>query len=60
VRDGETGLVAPQRAPRELAATILRVIDDPSGAALLAAAARELIAEEFDVSRQSALLEEVA
>lgn len=59
VRDGETGLVAPQHAPRELAAAIVRVIEDPEFAAKLAASARELIAEEFDVRRQSALLEEL-
>ena len=60
VRDGETGLVVPQRAPRELAAGILRVIDDPAGSARLVASARALIEDEFDVSRQSMLLEEVA
>jgi len=60
VRAGETGLVVPQHAPHELAGAILRLIDDPGYAAALAASARALIADEFDVRRQSALLEEVA
>ena len=59
VREGETGLIVSQHAPRELAAAILRLIDDPDLAGRLAASARELVADEFDVRRQSALLEEL-
>ncbi|WP_156761736.1 glycosyltransferase [Microbacterium karelineae] len=60
VRDGDTGLVVPQRAPRALAAAIERILDEPALAARLAASARDLVAAEFDVRRQSARLEEVA
>ncbi len=54
VRDGETGLMVPQRDPEGLASALERVLTSPRLAGQLAASARRLIEEEFDVDRNAA------
>jgi len=59
LRDGETGLMVPQRDPAALADAIERLLGDPTLRVELADRARRLIEEEFDVHRNAALLREV-
>ncbi|MBI1245746.1 MAG: glycosyltransferase [Alphaproteobacteria bacterium] len=47
IADGETGLLYPPRDPAALAAQIARLMDDPAGAARLAAAGREWAMPRF-------------
>ena len=54
IRDGETGLLVPQHDPEALAAALERLLTSPRLAAGLAANARRLIEEEFDVDRNAA------
>jgi colanic acid/amylovoran biosynthesis glycosyltransferase len=56
VRDGETGLLVPQRQPEALASAIERVLAGRAEAERLAGAARELVAEEFDLRRNVSVL----
>jgi glycosyltransferase involved in cell wall biosynthesis len=58
VRDGETGLLVPQRDPRALAAAIGRLLDDATLRSRLAGAARALVEAEFDTTRQAARVAE--
>jgi glycosyltransferase involved in cell wall biosynthesis len=58
VRDGETGLLVPERDPRALAAAIGRLLDDATLRSRLAAAARGLVEAEFDTTRQAARVAE--
>lgn len=54
VRDGDTGLLVPERAPSQLAAAMNRLLDDPQLARRLSQRARERIEREFDVDRNAA------
>lgn len=56
IRDGETGLMVPQRDPAALAAAIGRLLDDTALRERIARAARTLIERDFDVDRNAALL----
>lgn len=56
VRDGETGLLVPQRAPAALADALERLLDDAALRVRLAERARRLIEEEFDIGRNTAAL----
>ncbi|WP_251152244.1 glycosyltransferase family 4 protein [Cellulosimicrobium sp. Marseille-Q4280] len=56
VRDGETGLLVPERDVPALAAALGRVLADPALAGRLADGARALAEAEFDVERTSAAL----
>lgn len=51
VVDGETGLLVPPRDPEALAATLRRILDDPSLRARLGVAARERAERRFPASR---------
>jgi colanic acid/amylovoran biosynthesis glycosyltransferase len=59
VRDGETGLLVPQHAPKDLAAAIERLVAEPATRARLALNARRLIETGFDSRRNSARQREV-
>ena len=52
--DGETGLMVPQGDPASLAAAIARLLDDADLRVSLAAGARRLVEERFDVDRNAA------
>jgi glycosyltransferase involved in cell wall biosynthesis len=54
VRDGETGLTVPQHDPPALAAALERLLWGPELRARLAARARALMEEEFDIHRNTA------
>ena len=54
IRDGETGLMVPQRDPEALASSIERLLTSPRLADDLAHGARRLVEEEFDVDRNAA------
>lgn len=56
LRHEETGLIVPQHAPRALAAEIERLLESPALRCQLAARARRLIEDEFDIVRNSARL----
>jgi colanic acid/amylovoran biosynthesis glycosyltransferase len=58
LRDGETGLMVPQRDPAALADAIERLLADPELRVELAGRARRLVEAEFDVRRNAALLRE--
>lgn len=53
ILDGRTGLLAPERRPRQLARRLGALLDDPDQRRVFAAAARQHIAENFDVQKQS-------
>jgi colanic acid/amylovoran biosynthesis glycosyltransferase len=59
VRDGETGLMVPQRDPAALAAAIGRLLEEPNLRDRLADRARRLVEAEFDVNRNAAQLREM-
>ena len=54
LRDQDTGLLVPQRDPIALADALQKVINDSALRVRLAAAARELMEAEFDITRNSA------
>jgi glycosyltransferase involved in cell wall biosynthesis len=58
LRDGETGLMVPQRDPAALADAIERLLADPELRVGLAGRARRLVEAEFDVHRNAARLRE--
>jgi colanic acid/amylovoran biosynthesis glycosyltransferase len=58
LRDGETGLMVPQRDPAALADAIERLLSDPELRVGLAGRARRLVEAEFNVRRNAALLRE--
>lgn len=58
LRHGETGLIVPQHDPHALAGEIERLLTTPALRCELAARARRLIEEEFDILRNSARLRE--
>ena len=53
VRDGQTGLLVPQRDARALVAALERLLADPELRVRLAGAARKLIEIEFDARRNT-------
>lgn len=59
VRHGETGLLVPESSPAELAAAVLRILDDREGAARRAFAARRLLEAEFDIRQHARELHEI-
>jgi colanic acid/amylovoran biosynthesis glycosyltransferase len=58
VRDGETGIIVPQRDPVALADALARLLDDADLRVRLARNARQLVVREFDVHRNAALVRE--
>ncbi len=54
VRDGETGLVVPERDPAALAVAIARLLDSPELCARLRERARACVEERFDLRRNAA------
>jgi glycosyltransferase involved in cell wall biosynthesis len=54
VRDGERGLLVPQRDPRALADALERLLADPGLRVRLAEAARRFMEAEFDIHRNTA------
>ncbi len=56
LRDGETGLQVPRRAPAALADALARLLSDAELRVRLATAARRLIETSFDVHRNAARL----
>jgi colanic acid/amylovoran biosynthesis glycosyltransferase len=57
VRDGVTGLLVPPRDPGALAEAVLGVFRHPLAAADRAAAGRQLVQEEFSLSRSAGQLD---
>jgi glycosyltransferase involved in cell wall biosynthesis len=53
IRDGQTGLIVPQRDPVALAAAIERLLADPGLRVRLASNGRRLIEAEFDIRRNT-------
>lgn len=51
VRDGETGLIVPPGDSRALARRMLELLENPARARAIGAAARQLVADEFNVTR---------
>ncbi|HYO70319.1 MAG TPA: glycosyltransferase family 4 protein [Archangium sp.] len=51
IRDGETGLSVPVRAPRALADALARVMDEPEHFLALARQGRRMVQERFEASR---------
>lgn len=64
ITDGETGLLFDPHRPKELAARLRRIFDDPTLAARLGEAARKMIVERYDLSalvaREIALVRAIA
>jgi len=56
VRDGETGLIAPERDPEALATAIERLLEDVPLRVRLAENARDLVARDYDASRNTAAM----
>ncbi len=59
VRDEETGLISPQHDPQALAEKIDRLFGDQDLGCRLAANARRLIEEDFDIHRNTPILREI-
>ena len=55
--DGETGFLAPARAPQELARRVCQILADPALARRMAEAGRARAAELFSVERMAAAIE---
>jgi glycosyltransferase involved in cell wall biosynthesis len=51
VRDGETGLVVPERDPAAIADAVQRLAGEPALASAIATRASELVRAEFDLER---------
>ena len=58
IRDGETGLIVPQRDPAALAAALERLLTDSALCVRLATHARRLIEKQFDVHKNAACIRE--
>ena len=56
IRDGETGLLVPQRDPRALALAVRRMLDDRNRALRMAEAGRALVERMFDKETNIAAL----
>lgn len=54
IRDGETGLLVPEKDPAALATGIRRQFEDPARAGAMARAGRELVLREFDLRKNVA------
>jgi glycosyltransferase involved in cell wall biosynthesis len=59
VRDGETGLIVPERDAEAVASAIERLADDPDLAKRLGSAGRALVRSEFDIERNVSRLVEL-
>ncbi len=59
VRDGETGLLAPERDPQQLAAAIVRLASDEPLRQRLAKNARDLVSSEYNITKNTDVLETV-
>ncbi len=59
VRDGQTGLMVPERDARSLAVALGRMLDDETLARECATNARELIEQSFDLHRNTATLRQL-
>jgi len=59
VRDGESGILVPERNARELAGAMLQIATDAALRGRMAACARRMVEEEFDLARQSGELESI-
>jgi glycosyltransferase involved in cell wall biosynthesis len=55
----ETGLLVPERAPEALGAALVSLLSNPALAGTLGAAGRRRICERFNLSRQTAALEDI-
>jgi len=53
VRDGETGLLVPERDPRRLADAVLRLLETPGLAKAMGEAGRKRIEEAFTLEREA-------
>ncbi len=53
VRDGETGLLVPERDPRRLADAVLRLLETPGFARAMGEAGRKRIEEAFTLEREA-------
>ncbi len=58
VIDGRTGLLAPERDPDALSDRIGALLDDPAARHAMGAAARDHVARQFDIHRQTEALED--
>lgn len=56
VRDGETGLLVPERSPAAIASAVARLRGDPDLGQRLAAAARRAVEERHDAAQSAARL----
>ena len=59
IREGETGFLVAKKDPEELAAQILRLLKDPELRAKMGTAARERVAEAFDIKNNVRKLEQL-
>lgn len=59
VRDGDTGMLVPQRDPVALATAIERLLDQPNLRRRLAGNARQLIEDEFDIHENTRSIREL-
>jgi glycosyltransferase involved in cell wall biosynthesis len=59
IRDGETGLIVPQRHPAALASALEKLLANPRLRVALATRARRLIEERFDIHRNAARMREI-
>jgi glycosyltransferase involved in cell wall biosynthesis len=59
VRDGETGLLVPQREAKATADAIERMFDDLGLRRRVAQTSRSLVEEQFDIHRNTAVMREL-
>lgn len=59
LRDGETGLMVPQRDPEALAAACERLLDDPQLRCKLARNSRRQVEEKFDITTNAGLIRQM-
>ncbi|MBB5374220.1 glycosyltransferase [Acidocella aromatica] len=59
VADGQTGFLVPERAPEALGSKIGALLGDETLRRNMGAAARERAAQKFDITRQTAVLEDL-